>query len=71
MKGELLNNSEIEQQMNKSKVESLENEVEELKAKLILQDLIETDDWPVEMSSLSIKQECPLVESVNNNYEEK
>ena len=70
MKGELLNNSEIEQQMNKSKVESLENEVEELKAKLILQDLIETDDWPVEMSSLSIKQECPLVESVNNNYEE-
>lgn len=70
MKGELLNNSEIEQQMNKSKVESLENEVEELKAKLILQDLIETDDWPVEMSSLSIKQESPLVESVNNNYEE-
>ncbi|KAL6951284.1 hypothetical protein ACO0OE_000519 [Hanseniaspora uvarum] len=70
MKGELLNNSEIEQQMNKSKVESLENEVEELKAKLILQDLIETDDWPVEMSSLSTKQESPLVESVNNNYEE-
>ncbi|KAF0272817.1 hypothetical protein FOG51_02109 [Hanseniaspora uvarum] len=70
MKGELLNNSEIEQQMNKSKVESLENEVEELKAKLILQDLIETDDWPVEMSSLSIKQESPLVKSVNNNYEE-
>lgn len=70
MKGELLNNSEIEHQMNKSKVESLENEVEELKAKLILQDLIETDDWPVEISSLSIKQESPLVESVNNNYEE-
>lgn len=56
MKAELLNNS-LEFQMNQSKVQNLEEKVEDLKVKLILQDLIEDDDWPLEMSTHTIKND--------------
>ncbi|CAI8508447.1 unnamed protein product [Hanseniaspora opuntiae] len=69
MKGELLNNS-FDFQINQSKVEKLEEQVEDLKVKLILQDLIEDNDWPLDMSTHTIKNDTVIEHSHDSKNEE-
>ncbi|KAL6935485.1 hypothetical protein ACO0R3_000528 [Hanseniaspora guilliermondii] len=68
MKGELLNNSH-DFHLNQTKVEKLEEKVEDLKIKLMLQDLIENDDWPLDMSTHTIKDEKKIEPSFDSGKE--